>query len=83
MYHSHRRHGKYPRAATSLSATFHPAIYCGNDTMAAVTSPSVPLSQKGNAFIYAHVTLPSSCLTPVVLVNPNSLPSIYIAASGF
>jgi hypothetical protein len=59
------------------------AIYCANDTTAAATSPSVPLSQKGDAFIFAHVTLPSSCLTPVVLINPNSLPGIYIAASGF
>jgi hypothetical protein len=59
------------------------ALYCGIDTTAAATSPSVPLSQKGDAFIYAHVTLPASCLAPVVLINPNSLPGIYIATSGF
>jgi hypothetical protein len=59
------------------------ALYCGNDTTAAAVSPSAPLSQSGNAFIYARITLPSSCLTPVVLINPNSLPGIYIAASGF
>jgi len=63
--------------------TVDAALYCGTDTTAAVTSPSVPLSQSGNALIVTRVTLPSSCLAPVVLINPNSIPSIYIAASGF
>jgi hypothetical protein len=29
------------------------------------------------------VKLPASCLTPVVLINPNGIGSIYISTSGF
>jgi hypothetical protein len=68
-----------PGPVTSVNA----AIYCGNEETAAATSASVPLSEKGNAVIAAHVTLPASCLTPVVLINPNGIGSIYISMSGF
>jgi hypothetical protein len=29
------------------------------------------------------VSLPMTCQTPVVLINPNGIASIYIATSGF
>ncbi len=63
------------------------ALYCGNATTAAATTPSVPLSAKGNALINAKVVLPAKCLAPTVLVNPTvngaAVPGAYIAASGF
>ena len=68
-----------PGPVTSVDA----AIYCANETTAAATTLSVPLSEKGDAMITTRVSLPASCLTPVVLINPNSIGSIYIATSGF
>jgi len=59
------------------------ALYCGNDTTAAATTSSVPLSQRGNARIDQRVTLPSVCLAPVVLVHPNANNGAYIAVTGF
>jgi hypothetical protein len=59
------------------------AIYCANETIPAATTPSVALSDEGNALIVARVKLPTTCLTPVVLINPNGIGSIYIATSGF
>jgi hypothetical protein len=68
-----------PGPVTTVDA----ALYCGNETTAAATTKSVPINEKGNATIIDKVTLPAGCLTPAVLINPNSIPSIYIAASGF
>ena len=64
---------------TSITA----ALYCGADTTAAATTSSVPLSPSGNARIDQRVTLPSTCLAPVVLVHPNAINAAYIAATGF
>jgi hypothetical protein len=33
--------------------------------------------------IVGRVSLPTSCQTPAVLINPNGIGSIYITASGF
>jgi hypothetical protein len=63
--------------------TVDAALYCANETTPAATTPSVPISDQGNAEITAKVSLPSSCLAPVVLINPNGIASIYIASSGF
>jgi hypothetical protein len=68
-----------PGPVTSVDA----ALYCGNETTAAATTKSVPINEQGDALIIDKVKLPASCLTPVVLINPNSIPSIYIATSGF
>jgi hypothetical protein len=68
-----------PGPVTSVDAS----VYCGNETTAAATTGTVPLSEKGNAVIATKVTLPKSCQTPVVLINPLGISSIYIASSGF
>jgi hypothetical protein len=68
-----------PGPVTSIDAS----VYCGNETTAAATTGTVPLSEKGNAVIATKVTLPKSCLAPVVLINPLGISSIYIATSGF
>jgi hypothetical protein len=44
---------------------------------------AVPLSSSGDARIDARVDLPSKCLAPAVLINPNGNTAAYIAASGF
>lgn len=68
-----------PGPVTSIDAS----VYCGNETTAAATTGTVPLSDKGNALIATKVSLPKSCLTPIVLINPLGISSIYIATSGF
>jgi hypothetical protein len=50
---------------------------------AAATTTQVPLSRKGNARIDQRVTLPSTCVAPIVLVHPNGIDGTYIAASGW
>ena len=59
------------------------ALYCGGSTTAASVTPSTPLSTKGDASIVTRVTVPTTCLGPQVLVEPNGLSTIYITASGF
>jgi hypothetical protein len=68
-----------PGPVTTVDAS----LYCANETTAAATTQSVPISEGGNALILARVKLPSLCQTPAVLINPNSIGSIYIATSGF
>jgi hypothetical protein len=63
--------------------TVDAALYCGNETTPAATTASAPISEAGNAVIISKVSLPSTCLTPAVLINPNSIGSIYIGTSGF
>jgi hypothetical protein len=61
------------------------SLYCSPDssTTAAFTTQSVPLSQDGNARVRQHVTVPSRCLAPVLLVHPNGGAGAFIAATGF
>jgi hypothetical protein len=59
------------------------SLFCGADTTAAATTPTVTLSSTGDAQIDARVGLPAKCLAPVVLVHPNGNAAAYIAASGF
>jgi hypothetical protein len=68
-----------PGPVTTVTA----GLYCGADTTAAATTSSVPLSPAGDASIDQTVTLPATCLGPVVLIHPNANDAAYIAASGF
>jgi hypothetical protein len=68
-----------PGPVTTVDAS----LYCANKTTPAATTQSVPISRSGDAVILARVKLPSLCQTPAVLINPNSIGSIYIATSGF
>jgi hypothetical protein len=68
-----------PGPVTTVSAS----LYCGNDTTAVGTTPSVPISRRGDARMAGKFSLPAKCLAPVVLVHPNGLGGAYIAASGF
>ena len=51
--------------------TVSASLYCGNDTTAVGTTPSVPISRSGNARMAGNFSLPAKCLAPVVLVHPN------------
>ncbi|HEY7208073.1 MAG TPA: hypothetical protein VH416_07515 [Gaiellaceae bacterium] len=66
---------------TSVSAS----LFCGADTnkTAAATTSTVPLSSKGNGRIEQRITLPATCLAPIVLVNPNGNSAAYIAITGW
>lgn len=68
-----------PGPVTSVDAS----IFCAEETTPAVTTGTFPLSAKGNGMIEETVMLPSTCLAPVVLINPLGIDSVYIAASGF
>jgi hypothetical protein len=68
-----------PGPVTSVDA----ALYCGNETKAAFTTKTFPLSEAGDALIVERVKLPPNCLTPAVLINPLGIGSIYIATDGF
>src|SRR5712691_7831824 len=70
-----------PDGVTTISAS----LFCAPDSNAtpAFTTGSVPLSSDGDARIREHVTVPSRCLAPVVLVHPNGTTTRYIAATGF
>jgi hypothetical protein len=60
------------------------SLYCAPDSSgAAFTTDPMPLSPHGNAHVRQHVTVPSRCLAPVVLVHPNGAAAAYIAATGF
>jgi len=62
----------------SISAS----IACANEPPANKTQ-TVPLTQSGNATIQDHLDLPGTCLAPRVFVNPNGIPTAYIALSGW
>jgi hypothetical protein len=66
---------------TTISAS----LFCGADavTTAAATTSTVPLTSNGNAIINQRVTLPATCLAPIVLVHPNGGTARYIAVSGW
>jgi hypothetical protein len=68
-----------PGPVTTVSAS----LYCGGASTATGTTPSVPISRTGDAEITGQLSLPAKCLSPTVLVHPNGLTGLYIAASGF
>ena len=59
------------------------AIYCGADTTPAAMTKSVELNEEGDATIVDKVRLPNRCVAPQILINPNQLGFLYIAANGF
>ncbi len=63
--------------------TVSASLYCGAATTAVGTTPSVPISRGGNADIDGHVSVPAKCLAPTVLIHPNDMAGVYIAANGF
>ena len=65
--------------------TISASLFCGADTdiAAAATTDQVPLSADGDARIRDRVTLPATCLAPIVLVHPNGGLGRYIAVSGW
>ena len=70
-----------PGPVTTIAAS----LLCGADAQAgaAATTGPVPLSTAGDARISTTLTLPASCLAPIVVVNPNGNPAAYIAVSGW
>ena len=64
---------------TTISAS----LFCGGDATAAATTGSSPLSQAGDGRIRAKLTLPDTCLAPIVVVHPNGGLARYIAVSGW
>jgi hypothetical protein len=65
------------------------SLFCGADsnTTAASRTGVVPLSHEGDGSIHIRLTVPSTCLAPIVLVNPEIgstlVTSRYIALTGF
>jgi hypothetical protein len=59
------------------------ALYCNENSTPVGTSASFPISARGDAFIRAKLSLPSTCLVPALLIHPNGAGTIYIATSGF
>ncbi|HEY6638574.1 MAG TPA: hypothetical protein VIZ61_12895 [Solirubrobacterales bacterium] len=66
--------------------TISASLYCGadSDTMAAATTGQVPIGRDGDARIRDNsFDVPSTCLAPVILVNPNGSAANYIAVDGW
>jgi hypothetical protein len=65
------------------------SLFCDADsnTVPVSTTGVAPLTKSGDGSIDATLTLPSSCLAPIVLVHPqigtNLITSRYIAVTGF
>ena len=71
-----------PGPVTTIMAS----LYCGadTDTMAAETTGQVPINDSGDARIRDNsFDVPSTCLAPVILVNPNGIAGAYIALDGW
>jgi hypothetical protein len=70
-----------PGPVTSIAAS----LLCGADaqTGAAATTATAPLSVKGDASFRASITVPATCLAPIVVINPNGNTAAYIAAAGW
>jgi hypothetical protein len=66
-------------AVTSVSAS----LYCDGEKTPAATTATAPFDKSHGADIHADVTLPASCLAPVVLIHPGPFTGLYIAGSGF
>jgi hypothetical protein len=65
--------------------TVSASLFCGADTNVtpAFTTGQVPISPGGDAKIRQHVTLPATCLAPIVLVHPNGGTGAYISVTGW
>jgi hypothetical protein len=66
--------------------TISASLFCGadTDTMAADTTGQVPISRDGDARIDDHsFSVPATCLSPVILVHPNGMTTVYISVDGW
>ncbi len=69
--------------------TVNASLYCGQDTPGpppntpAATTDQVPISRQGDADIDTTISVPATCLTPVILVHPNGADGTYIALEGW
>ena len=82
MFHGVAPGNGTPGPVNTISAS----LYCGADldTMAAETTGQVPISRNGDAGIRDDsFDVPSTCLSPVILVNPNGSAANYIAVDGW
>jgi hypothetical protein len=76
-------HGGLPAGTARPVTTVRASLFCAPDTAGAVaTTGSVPISEDGDARIDDRIALPSTCLSPTVLVQPNAL-NAYIALPGW
>ncbi len=77
-------HGAFPAGTALPVTTVSASLYCAPDASpAAVTTHAAAISASGNATIVDKVTLPATCLAPIVLVHPNGVAAVYIAATGW
>ena len=58
------------------------SLTCEGAGVVAMTA-TFPLDNAGNAEIRERITLPATCVAPIVLVRANSQTGPWIAASGF
>ncbi|HEX3318195.1 MAG TPA: hypothetical protein VHR88_09255 [Solirubrobacteraceae bacterium] len=69
--------------------TINASLYCGADAnhTPAATTRTVPISRSGDARIADTISVPPTCLAPVILVHPNPAPDgtsgAYIAVDGW
>jgi len=65
--------------------TVSASLFCGADATVtpAATTGQVPISPDGDARIHQKVTLPATCLAPIVLVHPNGGLTRYISVTGW
>lgn len=65
--------------------TISASLFCGADANVApvATTAQVSISTEGDARIHQKVTLPGTCLAPIVLVHPNGGLTRYIAVTGW
>ena len=65
--------------------TVNASLYCGADadTTAAATTDTVPISRQGDANINTTISVPATCLAPLILVHPNGIAGAYISLEGW
>jgi hypothetical protein len=77
-------HGSLPAGTARPVTVVSASLYCAPDASAAVaTTRSVPISEEGDARIDDTISLPATCLAPIVLVHPNENNAAYIASTGW
>lgn len=69
-----------PANGTNPVPTLSASLVC--DGVVVDTTEAVPFSTRGHARISTTVDVPGTCLAPAVLVHPNLVTGVYIAADG-
>lgn len=69
-----------PSNGTNPVPTLSASLVCNG--VVVDTTAAVPFSTRGHARIHATVEVPGTCLAPAVLVHPNLVTAVYIAADG-